>query len=72
MSDAIKNADVVMTLRIQLERQNDSLVPSLREYSRFFGVNRQILELAKEDVIVMHPGPIRGSAQRSLLSEVLS
>jgi aspartate carbamoyltransferase catalytic subunit len=58
VSDAIKDADVVMTLRIQLERQNDSLVPSLREYSRFFGVNRQILELAKEDVIVMHPGPI--------------
>ena len=47
-----------MALRIQMERQNDSLIPSLREYSRFFGVSRTLLELAKEDVIVMHPGPI--------------
>lgn len=56
--EAVKDADVVMTLRIQLERQNDSLIPSLREYSRFYGVNRQLMELAKEDAIVMHPGPI--------------
>ncbi len=58
LEEAVKDADVVMTLRIQLERQNDSLIPSLREYSRFFGVNRQLMELAKEDAIVMHPGPI--------------
>lgn len=58
VEEAVKDADVVMTLRIQLERQNDSLIPSLREYSRFFGVNRQLMELAKEDAIVMHPGPI--------------
>lgn len=58
VKDAVENADVVMTLRIQLERQNDSLIPSLREYSRFFGVNRDLLSYAKEDAIIMHPGPI--------------
>jgi aspartate carbamoyltransferase catalytic subunit len=58
VQEAVRNADVVMTLRIQLERQKDSLIPSLREYSRFYGVNRQLMELAKEDAIVMHPGPI--------------
>jgi aspartate carbamoyltransferase catalytic subunit len=58
VQEAVQDADVVMTLRIQLERQNDSLIPSLREYSRFYGVNRQLMELAKEDAIVMHPGPI--------------
>ncbi len=58
VQDAVTGADVVMALRIQMERQNDSLIPSLREYSRFFGVSRNLLELAKDDVIVMHPGPI--------------
>lgn len=58
VQEAVQDADVVMTLRIQLERQNDSLIPSLREYSRFYGVNRQLMHLAKEDAIVMHPGPI--------------
>ena len=58
VQDAVKDADVVMALRIQMERQNDSLIPSLREYSRFYGVSRKLLELAKRDVIVMHPGPI--------------
>jgi len=58
VEDAVDGADVVMALRIQLERQNDSLIPSLREYSRFYGINKKILERAKEDAIVMHPGPI--------------
>lgn len=58
VKDAVRDADVVMALRIQVERQNDSLIPSLREYSRFFGVSNTLLELAKKDVIVMHPGPI--------------
>ncbi len=58
VQDAVRDADVVMALRIQLERQNDSLIPSLREYSRFFGVSRAMLELAKKDAIIMHPGPI--------------
>ncbi|MBM9519680.1 aspartate carbamoyltransferase catalytic subunit [Desulforhopalus vacuolatus] len=58
VADAVKDADVVITLRIQLERQNDSLIPSLREYSRFYGINSEILKGAKDDVIVMHPGPV--------------
>lgn len=58
VDEAIEDADVVMTLRIQLERQDDSLIPSLREYSRFYGINNKILERAKHDAIVMHPGPI--------------
>lgn len=65
VQEAVKGADVVMALRIQLERQNDSLIPSLREYSRFFGVNRNLLKLAKEDVIVMHPGPINRGVELS-------
>ncbi len=65
VQEAVKDADVVMTLRIQLERQNDSLIPSLREYSRFYGVNRQLLELAKEDAIVMHPGPVNRGVELS-------
>lgn len=65
VQDAVRDADVVMALRIQLERQNDSLIPSLREYSRFFGVNRKLLELAKEDAIVMHPGPVNRGVELS-------
>jgi aspartate carbamoyltransferase catalytic subunit len=54
----VEDADVVMTLRIQKERQNDSLLPSLREYARRFGVTRDIVALARPDALVMHPGPI--------------
>jgi len=55
---AVKNKDVIMLLRIQLERQDKVLFPSLREYSVFFGLNRQLIKRAKKDVIIMHPGPI--------------
>jgi aspartate carbamoyltransferase catalytic subunit len=58
INKAIKDADVVMMLRIQLERQSGGFFPSLREYSIHFGLNRRRLELAKDDVIVLHPGPI--------------
>ncbi|HEY5958062.1 MAG TPA: aspartate carbamoyltransferase catalytic subunit, partial [Polyangiaceae bacterium] len=55
---ALEGADVVMMLRIQLERLGAKLVPSLREYSRQFGLNTQRLTLAKPDALVMHPGPM--------------
>jgi len=55
---ALKNKDVIMMLRIQLERQSGILFPSLREYSNFFGLNKDLLKGAKKDVIIMHPGPI--------------
>jgi len=58
INEAIKDADVVMMLRIQLERQGKTLVPTLREYSQFFGLNTENLKLAKPDAIVMHPGPM--------------
>lgn len=58
VDEAVRDADVVMTLRIQLERQSGGFFPSLREYSTRFGLNRRRLELARSDVIVLHPGPI--------------
>jgi aspartate carbamoyltransferase catalytic subunit len=56
--DAVRGKDVIMLLRIQLERQSAKIFPSTREYARFFGVDRQLVSRAKKDVIVMHPGPI--------------
>ncbi len=58
VAEAVEGADVVMALRIQKERQEDPLIPSLREYATFFGVNKSLLERAQEDVLIMHPGPI--------------
>ncbi len=58
MEDAIKGADVVMMLRMQLERQEKNPFPSLREYANHFSLNRDNINLAKDDVLVMHPGPI--------------
>lgn len=54
---AIRDADVVNILRIQLERQKRGLFPSAREYARLFGINRERLAKAKVDVLIMHPGP---------------
>jgi aspartate carbamoyltransferase catalytic subunit len=65
MEDAIVDADVVMMLRIQLERQNQSIFPSLREYSQHYCLNRTNIQLAKKDVIVMHPGPINRGVEIS-------
>ena len=55
---AIKNVDVIMALRIQKERQGQSYFPSIREYSKFYGLTGERLKYAKEDVLIMHPGPI--------------
>lgn len=57
VEDAIKNADVINVLRIQLERMQTGLFPSPREYARVFGINEHRLTLAKEDVLILHPGP---------------
>jgi len=56
--EAVTDADVVMMLRIQLERQSGGFFPSLREYSIHYGLNRRRMALAKPDAIVLHPGPI--------------
>ena len=65
LEDAIVDADVVMMLRIQLERQNQSIFPSLREYSQHFCLNRNNIKIAKKDVIVMHPGPMNRGVEIS-------
>ncbi|HEY4156825.1 MAG TPA: aspartate carbamoyltransferase catalytic subunit [Polyangiaceae bacterium] len=58
LEPAIDGADVVMMLRIQRERLGAPLLPTLREYSRVFGLNAARLKCARPDVIVMHPGPL--------------
>jgi len=65
--DAIRDADVVMMLRVQLERQHEAAFPA-SEYFRFYGLQLEHLELAKSEAIVMHPGPINRG--RELSSEV--
>ena len=55
---AIDGADVVMVLRLQKERMSAGLIPNTREYSRYFGLNRRNVNLAKPDALVMHPGPV--------------
>ncbi len=67
-AEAVKGKDVIMMLRIQLERQSEVLFPSLREYSTFFGLNRDMMKGAKKDVIVMHPGPMNRGVE--IASEV--
>ncbi|MCK5259444.1 MAG: aspartate carbamoyltransferase catalytic subunit [Candidatus Omnitrophica bacterium] len=55
--DVIRHSDVLMPLRVQMERQQQKFLPSLREYAKEFGIDKKKLELAKKDVIIMHPGP---------------
>ena len=58
IEQGIKNADVIMTLRLQLERQSRGYLPSLEEYFNLYGLTTERLKLAKDDTIVMHPGPM--------------
>ena len=58
MDEAVEGADVVMMLRIQLERMQGGFFPTLREYARLYGLNEARLKRAARDAIVMHPGPI--------------
>ena len=68
MEEAIADADVIMMLRVQFERQSPHLVPSANEYFRFYGLRLEHLQAARPDAIVMHPGPINRG--RELSSEV--
>lgn len=65
MDEAVADADVIMMLRIQLERQKSGLFPSVREYAVFYGLNKDRLALAKPDALVMHPGPINRGVEIS-------
>ena len=68
IEDAVENCDVIMGLRVQLERQKKALFPSTSEYSRFFGLNPDNIKRAKKDVLFMHPGPVnRGIEMTSSL-----
>jgi aspartate carbamoyltransferase catalytic subunit len=58
LEDAVQDADIIMMLRVQTERQNQNLFPSLREYSAHYCLDRRHISLAKENVLVMHPGPV--------------
>ena len=70
IEDAVLKADVVMALRLQKERQESGLFPSLREYAELYGLNRKRVSLAVEDVLIMHPGPInRGVEMTSELAD---
>ncbi len=62
---AIADVDVIMMLRLQLERQQAGLFPSLREYSRLFGLTVERLKAARSDVLIMHPGPINRGVEIS-------
>lgn len=65
MKEAIEDADVVMMLRIQQERQGKTLMPNAREYARYYGLNPTNLKLAKPGAMVMHPGPINRGVEMS-------
>jgi aspartate carbamoyltransferase catalytic subunit len=67
MKEAIRDADVIMMLRVQLERQHEAAFPA-SEYFQYYGLRLEHLRLAKPDVIVMHPGPINRG--REISSEV--
>jgi len=58
MREGLKDADIVMMLRLQLERMGGAFVPSPREYFRFWGLDREKLAYAKPGALVMHPGPM--------------
>jgi aspartate carbamoyltransferase catalytic subunit len=58
VTEAVRDADVVMMLRVQLERMQGGFFPSLREYFNVFGMTKERAALAKPDAIIMHPGPM--------------
>ncbi|MBN1494049.1 MAG: aspartate carbamoyltransferase catalytic subunit [Candidatus Omnitrophica bacterium] len=63
LKEAISEADAITLLRIQLERQDEPLFPSLREYANTFQINKDTLKYAKPDVLIMHPGPINRNVE---------
>ena len=69
LKEAVKDADVINLLRIQLERQKESFFPSIREYATAYQINREILKAAKPDVMIMHPGPVNRGIE--ITSEVV-
>src|SRR5678815_2121068 len=65
MDEALDQADVIMMLRVQFERMNESFFPSVREYFRYYGLSRERASRGKSDAIIMHPGPINRGVEIS-------
>ncbi len=65
LENALQEADFVMTLRLQKERMTTHLLPSLREYQQLFGITREVLQLCKPSVKVLHPGPVNRGVEIS-------
>jgi len=65
LKEGIKDADVVMLLRIQLERQKGAFIPSLKEYFHVWGLKKEAFSYLKNDVIIMHPGPMNRGVEIS-------
>ncbi len=65
IDEAVADADVIMMLRVQFERMSESFFPSVREYFHYFGLSRARVHLAKQDVIIMHPGPMNRGVEIS-------
>ena len=65
IEEAIRDADVVMALRIQTEREKQCIFPSLREYAQHFSLNKKNISLARRDVMIMHPGPVNRGVEIS-------
>lgn len=66
LTDGIKDVDAIMMLRIQMERQNQGLFPSFREYANLFCLTAQKLKNAKKDVLILHPGPVNRGVEIAL------
>lgn len=58
MRNGLENVDIIIMLRLQLERMSGSFVPSVREYFRFYGIDREKLKYAKPEALILHPGPM--------------
>lgn len=70
VEEAVCDADVIVNLRIQLERQKSALFPTIHEYSEFYGMNEKRLAMAKKGALIMHPGPInRGVELNSFVAD---
>jgi aspartate carbamoyltransferase catalytic subunit len=65
IEEAIREADIIMMLRIQTEREKQNIFPSLREYAQYFSLNLKNIGLARKDVLVMHPGPMNRGVEIS-------
>jgi len=65
LEDMIPQSDVLMLLRLQMERQKDKYLPSVREYAKKFGLNQDKLKNAKKNILIMHPGPTNRGVELS-------